>query len=139
VRRRQFDGLAQVAQRIVQRLVRQAVHQVHVEVVEAGRAGHAGGAHRFVAVVDAPEGLKLGWLEALDADRQAVDAGLPIGLELSCSNVPGLASRVISMSRKRDALLDAPSRRPSAPALNRLGVPPPKKIELIAPVTACRS
>ncbi|MCY1439663.1 hypothetical protein D9M71_559080 [compost metagenome] len=80
--RPQIDGLAQVTQRVVQRLVGQAVHQVHVEIVETGRARHVGGPNRFVAIMDAPQCLQLGWLEALHADRKTVDTGLPVGLEL---------------------------------------------------------
>ncbi|MNZ48643.1 hypothetical protein D3C78_663910 [compost metagenome] len=82
VRRRLGDGDAQVVQGIVDGLVREAVHQVEVEVVEAGAARHVGGADRFLAVVDAPQGLELGRLEALHADGQAIDAELAVGGEL---------------------------------------------------------
>ncbi|MND87682.1 hypothetical protein D3C80_796890 [compost metagenome] len=58
------------------------MHQVEVEVVEAGAARHVGGADRFLAVVDAPQGLELGRLEALHADGQAIDAELAVGGEL---------------------------------------------------------
>ena len=50
------------------------MHQVQVEVVEAGGTGHVGGAHSFVAVMDAAERLEFGRLEALYADGQAIDA-----------------------------------------------------------------
>ncbi|MNZ83191.1 hypothetical protein D3C78_1019130 [compost metagenome] len=106
MRRAQRDGLAQVAQGVVQRLVGQAVHQVEVEVVEPGIARHVGGANRFVTVVNAPQGLKLGLLEALDADRQAIDAQLPVGLELLLLERPGIGLEGdFDIAGKRDALL----------------------------------
>ena len=58
------------------------MHQIQVEVVEAGGARHIGGADRLVAVVDTPHGLELGFLEALHADRQAVDAQAAVVAEL---------------------------------------------------------
>jgi hypothetical protein len=50
------------------------MHQVEVEIVEAGGARHVGGADGFIAVVDAPERPQLGGLEALHANRQPIDA-----------------------------------------------------------------
>ncbi|MNF68715.1 hypothetical protein D3C84_505800 [compost metagenome] len=76
------DGKAQIAEGILDGLVRQAVHQVQVEVGETGGARHVGGADGLVTVVDAPQGLELFRLEALHADRQAVDAQRPVVAEL---------------------------------------------------------
>ena len=69
VRRLQRNGLAQIAQGIVQRLIGQTVHQVEVEVIEPGLPRHARRTHGFVTVVDAAKGLKLLLLKALDTDR----------------------------------------------------------------------
>lgn len=46
------DSLAQIAQRVFEGLVGQAMHQVEIEVIEPGLASHAGGAHRLVTVMD---------------------------------------------------------------------------------------
>ena len=59
VRRLLGDGGAQVAQRILRALVRQAMHEVEVEVFEACGTGHVRCADGFAAVVDAPERLEL--------------------------------------------------------------------------------
>ena len=59
-----------------------AVHEVQVEVVETGGARPVGGADGFLAPVDTPQGLELGVLETLDADRQPIDAQAAIGDEL---------------------------------------------------------
>ncbi|CRM80693.1 hypothetical protein [Pseudomonas sp. 22 E 5] len=82
VRGLQRDGLAQVAQGIVQRLIGQAVHQVQVEVIEPGLAGHTSGAHSLIAIMDAAQRLKLLLLEALDANGQAIDPQLAVRHEL---------------------------------------------------------
>ncbi|MCY1411947.1 hypothetical protein D9M71_273430 [compost metagenome] len=106
MRRAQRDGLAQVAQGVVQRLVGQAVHQVEVEVVEPGIARHVGGANGLVTVVDAAQGFELGLLEALDADRQAIDAQLPVGFELLLLERSGVGFQGdLDVPGKRDALL----------------------------------
>jgi hypothetical protein len=80
-------------------------------------------------------------LEALDADRQAIDPQLAVGDELLLLEGAGVGFQgdldVVANGMRCSTPL---SKRPSASALNRLGVPPPKKIELISrPYTACRS
>lgn len=130
VRGGQGEGLAQVGQGVVEALPGQAVHQVEVEVVEAGLARHVGGAHCLGAVVDAPQGLQLVGLEALHADGQAIDAEAPVVGELDLFEGAGIGFRVISMPSAKPTLRSTPSSsRPRALAENRLGVPPPKKIE----------
>ncbi len=64
-----------------QRLPRQRIHQVEVEIVEAG-LGDFDGARRLVAVMDAAQRLQMARVEALDADRQAVDAAVAVRPEL---------------------------------------------------------
>ncbi len=90
VRGGQGEGLAQVGQGVVEALPGQAVHQVEVEVVEAGLARHVGGAHCLGAVVDAPQGLQLVGLEALHADGQAIDAEAPVVGELDLFEGAGI-------------------------------------------------
>ncbi|MNZ79102.1 hypothetical protein D3C78_976960 [compost metagenome] len=84
------------------------MHQVQVEVIKAGITRHVGGANGFVTVVDATQGLKLGLLEALDADRQAIDAQLPVGLELLLLEGPRVGFQGnFDIAGKRDALFNA--------------------------------
>jgi hypothetical protein len=64
-----------------QRLLRQRVHQVEVEVVEAGILGQLHRRLGFAAVVDPAQSLEATVVEALDAEAQAIDAGLAIQLE----------------------------------------------------------
>ena len=82
MRRALADCGAQVEQGVLDALLGQAVHQVEVEIVEAGSAGHVGGANGLVAIVDAPQRLEFGFLEALHADGQTVDAEASVGAEL---------------------------------------------------------
>ena len=74
--------LIQIGHRLGVLLIRQAMHQVEVQVVEAGAARHVDGAERFTVIMDAAEGLQMFGIEALDADRQAVDAGQPVVAKL---------------------------------------------------------
>ncbi len=63
-------------------LIRQAVHQVQVQVVEAGAARHVDGAEGFAVVMDAAQRLQMLGVETLDANRQAVDARQPVVAKL---------------------------------------------------------
>ena len=81
VRRRESERLLRVGECLFDGLSRQAVHQVEVEIVEVMR-GERRGAARLSGVVDAAERLELRRIEALDAERQAVDAGRTEGGEL---------------------------------------------------------
>ena len=58
---------------LLQRLLRQGVHQVEVDIVEM-RLRNADRAARLFATVNAAQRLQLRGIEALDADREAVDA-----------------------------------------------------------------
>ena len=73
MRRRKTDRGIDVFHGLHQRLSRQRVHQVKVYVVEA-RLGDLNGGARLRGVVDAAERLEMRRVEALDADRQPVDA-----------------------------------------------------------------
>ena len=74
VRRLQRHRLAQVIQRLRRRLARQGVHQVQIEIVEAGVAGVGGGAQGFLRPMDAAQRLQMPRIETLHSDRQPVDA-----------------------------------------------------------------
>ena len=73
----------QIAQRVGHTLAGQAVHQIEIEIVEAGFDGPFRRAPRFQLAVNATEPLQLRGIEALHANRQAIDAGLAKALELA--------------------------------------------------------
>jgi hypothetical protein len=81
VRRLQRQRALDVVQRHRQVLAGQGVHQVEVDVVEAGvlRQLHRGPGLR--AVVDPPEPAQAAVVETLDAQAQAIDAGAAVVLE----------------------------------------------------------
>ncbi len=113
VGRREGNGLAQIGQCFVLGLIRQAVHQVQVEVVETGPARHVGGANRFVAVVNAAQRLEFGFLKALNADRQPIDAQAAIGAELGLFEGAGVGFQGdLDVAGKADALFDALQQAP---------------------------
>src|SRR5690606_39838088 len=74
VTRAEAERGVDVVQRGRERLARQGVHEVEVYALEVVR-GDGDGALGFVTIVDAPECLEAGVVEALDADRQAIGAG----------------------------------------------------------------
>jgi hypothetical protein len=63
----------------------QAVHQVQIQVVEAGPARNGGGAQRIVPAVNAAFARSL-IAKALYADRQAIHTGFAKGREAACLN-----------------------------------------------------
>ena len=73
-----------------QRLLRQRVHQVEVDVVEAGvlRQLHRG--LGLAAVVDAAQALQAAVVEALDAEAEAVHAGRAVHLEAAVLGGAGI-------------------------------------------------
>ncbi len=75
-------GLIQIGHRLGVLLIRQAVHQVEVQVVEAGAARHLDRTEGFAVVMDAAKGLEMAGIEALDANRQAIDARQPVVAKL---------------------------------------------------------
>ena len=64
-----------------QGLLRQRVHQVEVEIVEAGVLRQLDRRLRLAAVVDAAEPFQAAVIETLDAEAEAIDAGVAVALE----------------------------------------------------------
>jgi len=81
---------ADIFQCLLQRLPRQAEHQIQVEIVETGCLCHFGGADGFLAAVDASQRLQVPVVEALRADGQAVDTGLAEASELAAFRRAGI-------------------------------------------------
>ena len=79
---REGHRLIQIGHRLGVVLIRQAVHQVQIQVVEAGPARHLDGAEGFAVVMNAAQRLQMLGVETLDADRQAIDARKPIVAKL---------------------------------------------------------
>lgn len=73
MRRRERERGFEIRAAFVERLVRQREHQVEIEVLERARGDLDRGA-RLRGVVNPPERLQMRFVEALDADRQAIDA-----------------------------------------------------------------
>jgi len=97
VRRREVERRLQVLARFGQRLRRQRVHQVEVEIVE-GVLRNLDCARCLIAIVDAAQHLQMRRVEALGADRQAVDAAVAIALEALGLEGAGLGSIMSSAS-----------------------------------------
>jgi hypothetical protein len=81
VRRRKTKCRFDIAERLRLRLAGQAVHQIQIERLEM-LTGQLGGALRFGGTVDAAERLQMFVIETLDAERQAIDAGIAKAGEL---------------------------------------------------------
>ena len=69
-----------VGQRLGQRLQRKSVHQIQVETFEV-TPGERDRRPGFVSIVNAAQCPEMCRVEALDSERQAVDAGLPVSGE----------------------------------------------------------
>ena len=76
-----FEGGADIGERLLDGLPRQAEHEVEIEVVEARCARGVRGGQRLVTPVDAPEGFQFVVVETLDADREPVHAGIAEAFE----------------------------------------------------------
>ena len=74
VGRRKGECGLDIGQRFGLRLPGQAVHQIEVEALEMF-GGERRRDPRLGAAVDAPEGREMAVVEALDPERQAIDAG----------------------------------------------------------------
>ncbi|SVK46189.1 Uncharacterised protein [Acinetobacter baumannii] len=81
VRRIEGDSLAQIVQRLFQRLIRQAVHQIEVEAAQAKIGRQRRRTFGFFRAVDAPQTVQLLGAEALHPDGDAVDAGALVAAE----------------------------------------------------------
>ena len=97
--RLQGDQAVEVGERAGELLLRQRVHQVEVDVVEAGVARAGVRLHGLGGVVDAPQPLELSVVEALDAHRQPVHPRGAIAPE-----VTGLGGARIGFERDLDVL-----------------------------------
>ena len=120
------SAVREVGQRAVDVVAGQRVHEVEIEVVEAGGLRELGCADRLVGPVHAAELPELLRAEALHADRQAVHARGAVRGETLGLDGPGFASSVTSAPGASGARARMPSssRRIAAPE-NKLGVPPP--------------
>ncbi len=74
VRRPERQCALQVVQGAGQVLARQRVHQVEIEIVDAGAAQFGHGALDVARHVDAPQGGEPGIVETLRAERHAIDS-----------------------------------------------------------------
>ena len=106
MRRRKGERCFNVVQGLAQRLAGQAVHQVEIEVVEV-RGGDLDRAPCFVAIVDAAERFQMRRVEALDAEREPVDAGGAEGGELVGFHCAGVGfERDLRLGQERQAHAD---------------------------------
>ncbi len=76
MRRREADGRFDICARLRQCLLRQAVHQIEVEIIEV-RMRDFDRAPGLCIIVNAAERFEMRGIETLDADREAVDPGRP--------------------------------------------------------------
>src|SRR5690606_26068863 len=93
------DGGVDVGGGLVAALARQAEHDVDVEVVEPGRARRLHRRTGAARVMDAPDVLEQPVVEALHADRQAVDASRAIAGEAGA-----VAGAGVGLQRDLDAV-----------------------------------
>ena len=74
MRRLKGYRVGDVGSRSLDRLSRQAEHQIEIEIAESGGMGGLGGGEGIAAVVNPPQPAQLIVIEALHPDGQAVDA-----------------------------------------------------------------
>ena len=103
MRRAQTHCMIDVSKRFRQRLLRQRVHQIEIEVVEIiARDRH--GAARLVIVVNSAQCFEVGWIKTLDPDRQTVNAELAVGGKFLHLKGTGIGlQRDLRSRRERDA------------------------------------
>jgi len=77
----QGDGLLEVGNCLRLSLPGQAVHQIQIEIIEAGLSRCFGGVNRFVLAMNPAKRLQMCRIKTLHANRQPIDAGRPISLE----------------------------------------------------------
>ena len=77
----QIDGLFQIGKRFIQILPRQAVHEIEIQVVEADFMRRADRLAGIMSRMDASQALQMSIVEALDTDREPVDAGGAVAVE----------------------------------------------------------
>ena len=86
----QRHGTFDIVQRARQILPRQRVHQVQIDVVEAGRARLSEGLFCLAGGVDPAQPPEHGVVETLHAKRQAVDARLAVAVEVAVFDRAGI-------------------------------------------------
>ena len=64
--------LRSIGQRLRECLLRQAIHQIQIEIVKMG-SGNVDRGQSLAAIVDAPQRLELGIIKTLDADREPIN------------------------------------------------------------------
>jgi len=74
VRRSERAGDAYVVQRLLQRLLRQRIHQIEIEIIEFRRAQFINRAMRVFGRVNAAQPLESGRIKRLRAQGYAVDS-----------------------------------------------------------------
>ena len=71
----EVKGAVQIFDGLIDALLGQGVHKIQIEIVEAGGARAFNRRLRFLGIVHAPQSLQTSVIEALDSDREPVDAG----------------------------------------------------------------
>ena len=84
------DGLLYIDSRMSDVLVREAEHQIEIDIVEAGLLGGGNRRQRLGAGMDAPQGVQMSVVKSLYTDRQAVDTGTPVVTEFSGVGAAGV-------------------------------------------------
>lgn len=77
--RRQGNGLLEICQSQLRGLPGQAMHEIQIEIIKARltRLGHR--VKRIFTAVNAPQGLELFLMKALDTQRKTIDTRLSVG------------------------------------------------------------
>ena len=86
----EIERLPKIIHCRVHRLPGQAEHQVEIDIIEAGRARRGERLPGLDGIVDTPQGLQLAVVEALYADRQAIDSGFAITAVISGIGAAGI-------------------------------------------------
>ena len=119
-----------ILERLLQRLLRQGVHQIEIEIVELRRAQFGHGAVRIVRRVNAAQYFERARRKGLRAQRHSIDAGIPVALRnqaaLDRARIGFQQSDFRIIGERNPLPQNAPSRRLKSSGWNKLGVPPPK-------------
>ena len=83
-------GGADVGLRFGERLLRQGIHKVQVDIVETGGAGKLHRPARVIRAVDAAQRFQVLIVQALHANGQTVHARVAIGGEVGCIHRAGV-------------------------------------------------
>ncbi len=105
------DGGSDVVPGLVQRLIRQRVHQVEIDALEM-RLRQVDGAARLVAGMDASERGEFRIVETLDAERKPIHAGGAIGSKTCGLDGAGVGfERDLGIGQERHAHADCREQR----------------------------